>query len=1583
MNLNNAHEGYDYQDLLTSYFILKEILLGNNNAIFSIDKKNTSNDIPDRFDDLVIKNDMSIQRKQIKYSNDTTRKKLKKEDLANSSGYQLALYELYQTWKELNTANSEFRLCLAWDEPDEDNIKQVLEPIDVEPSFDSFSTKLFKINLDTLWEENPENFNRWTSLKNFVKENEISRNDFKLFCDSLVIELELPKASLEFNNPSDLENILLQQAKKLGIGQYPNDDIYINDFLERLAKKVGEYRTRSAEITGIEILRDLRVKTDFGKIEQKFEIDQSKNIKYNEKYKDFYEKSILNKKTLLIGEPGSGKSWFLTNFIEYLESKSKKVIRHFCFTNTEDEFIEKRVSSDVFLGNLIADIIEKFPQLLNVKDQLYVSNLEELNTLLSCIDEELIIIVDGLDHIKRVLKNSSTLSEDKTKIIGYISQIIIPDNISIILSSQPVAEIQILIEEYEYVEYRLPKWTLNDTLKLMNKYTLADREIEEKLLSRYLYDKSEGNPLYLTYIIKTLIDNEITIELINNLPQYDFNLKNYYEYLTSQMEDSLTSEILSCLDFSVTANELEKINPQSHHIQRDLKILSPVLNENFSRGGIKLYHDSFRRYNIEKLETNNGVKNIYKLITKWLKERGFYKNDKVYRYLLSYYIKLNKYKKVKKFATDDFLTKSLYYGYPESVIKINYDNFLYVAKEKQDWELFIYISELNRTMQSTLSDDYNEFEERFELYFEAIGLIYGFERANSILFFDGKQNFSDELVAKAFYISQKNGYIPNWKKIDHYFKDKISLEKYRYFVAYLIANDKLDEYIEKNRVILYENFDYLKIFVKEIYYLEGFEKILFLYDRYPNPYKMIMADKINNILDTTTCNQRILVDNRPKHLCLAPLNLDFVDDYIREGVLDNFYDLVKQYSKYNLPALEKFESSILPLNFFYNWLKFTIRNFIIEEKINQGCFSKYESLEQEFVKNFELLSSDVNPYKGKPRVIDFTYKNEHIIDKSIEQGLKYIKSKKSWSEVIEYLDLIPYNTIAVIEAKYINNNNIHFIINSYKKFDNTEDEYYSSYLEYKLKKSVYYAKIKNKKKARKNLYQAMRLVTSYTFRKDTTLNEIQRPLIVINKLDKQFALKYIKKLLLLNIAVQSHSEDGKGIRWLYIDWFQIFLEINQKKASIFLINRLLKDEYFWKYEFMFSAYLKSSDNVNLIILNFLYRLLPTFIKDDAISSFADNIYKVIDKDKKIAKHSLVNILERDLNSHGEEPSNQSIKKLRVLKNLLDVSIPIHQTEKEKSILSTFGEKKLEEKLTSQFDITESLKEKSIEEINKYFDKYGRQLTDKDLIFLLHYFNENNDNKLTKSILEPIIIKKFAGSEEYYEKLRLLINKINCHNDLKIYLLIKIFVYSRGGWLENFVNKDALKDAIMLDKRQALLYLTEELFKKFKTIYYYSQQSTANLIIAFKYAKLKKKAILSMYKRGYEVIAYRLPNNSKFDWKVVKNENFEDMSDDEIAIVMILVKLKNMDALVQKEVLYAINYLLNYDENLLIKPLKWFFENINYFPHMSIASILELFLIYVNEKQEFFQILKDDILKVGNLENLYISNCLEKLVGSIE
>lgn len=58
-------------------------------------------------------------------------------------------------------------------------------------------------------------------------------------------------------------------------------------------------------------------------------------------------------------------------------------------------------------------------------------------------------------------------------------------------------------------------------------------------------------------------------------------------------------------------------------------------------------------------------------------------------------------------------------------------------------------------------------------------------------------------------------------------------------------------------------------------------------------------------------------------------------------------------------------------------------------------------------------------FKGKPRIVDFTHQNSNLINLTIEQGLRYIQTKESWSKVIEYLNKIPYNTLSIIEGKYV------------------------------------------------------------------------------------------------------------------------------------------------------------------------------------------------------------------------------------------------------------------------------------------------------------------------------------------------------------------------------------------------------------------------------------------------------------------------------------------------------------------------------------------------------------------------------------
>ena len=1577
MSLNNAHEGYDYQDLITSYFILKEILDGNLDSVFSIDKKNTSGSIPDRFDDLVITNGTEIQRKQIKYSNDTVSKTLIKDYLSSDAHYSIAIHKLFETWKNLKTPNTEFRLCLAWDEPVNEDITRVLELLPERSSFNDFSTKVFKINLDRLWEENPENFNRWNSLRNYVRDNGIDRSEFNDFCNDLLIEVNLPKASLKFNRPRQLEEILIEQARNLGIGQYPNDDVYISDFLDRLAKKSGEYRTRSAQISTRDILSELRVRTDFGKIEQKFEIDQNKNITYDEKNSVFIEDVISNKKTLLLGEPGAGKSWFLTNLIEYLTRKNHFVIRHYCFTSTNDSYFEDRVSSDVFFGNLISDLERNFPQVKKEKQHLYASNLNELNLLLSAIDEPILIIVDGLDHIDRVLNNSSTLSKEKTRIIDFISEIELPDNVRILLGSQPTVEIDTLIDSNEFVRVQLPKWDIEYTRELMGRFECEDIIINGEHLSSLLNEKSEGSPLYLTYILKTLNAYQvITKEIIDSLPDYDFNLENYYKYLTNQMDNNITAEVLSCLEFGVSKSELKEIIPLPHHFNSNIKILSPVISENSSRGGIKLYHDSFRRFNIEKLSSSANLNDIYEFIIKWLSENGFYKNDKSYRYLLNYLILSGQYDEVSKYAENSFLSKSLYHGHSESLIKVNYKNFLHVAERSQNWPLFIYAGELHRAISTTNTEEHHsQFLENFELYFEAICSIYGTEKANAFLFYNDEKNFSDKITAKGFMILQEHGYSPQWEKVNKLFENKISLNNFKYFVSYLISKNKdLSGYFSK--AVSIDNTDYLKIFTVEVFKQKGFEVIHNHYQSIDNDENETVARIINTALEGTSCKERLPISIETD--CeLEPLDLSFIDGYIKDNELDRFYFNVKQHANSAIDTLIEFENGIPSSNFFHNWIKYFMRLLIIEAE------PSHLDKENAIVENIIFLASDTAPYKGTPRAIDFTHSNGSLIDRTIIKSLMYIESKDAWEQVVIALNKIPYPTISIIENNFLNENNIHLILDTYKSFGESDDEDYNQYADYSFKKSIYYGKVNELDEAKKELEKALQLITSYTFRKDTTLTEVIEPLVAINNLTPDFAKQYSRKLKYLTDAVMKHTEDGKGIRWLTIDWFEQLLNVDYELATMYLVNEFLTNEYFWKLDYMLVSYLQQSHSVDPIILNFLYKLSPTNIRDNYLAGFLDVITTLEQTDKKQAELSLINLSTRDWNDSYHQLDCKTEAKFHQLMARFGIKTLISNNKSTTDTkIGTYQKEKLSVFLSKQLCQEFSLRDKSESELIEYFDKKDK-LCDKEFNFIYLYLQENRNERLSTKLLISIITKRFpSDSEEHFNKIRALIEQLSLSNETKIFLFINNFSYSKDGSLSNFSDKESLKNAIEIDKNETLRVLSKTLFKIFSSsdfLYKY----VANLIVAFQHAGLESESILSMYKRSFDFIENRLPDTNDFKWEHVESTEMSDMNHDELAIVVIFSKTKNLDAFVQQDIIVAISYLMKLDETLLIKPFKWFFNNIERFHQLSVASILELFLIEIDNHPSLFNSIKNELKNAFTIENLYIRNNLEDILCGLD
>ena len=75
-----------------------------------------------------------------------------------------------------------------------------------------------------------------------IKSGLIDRENFLSFCNELTIILEMPKASLDLKNPGGIENVIIQQVEKLGVGIYPNDNLNLEEVIYKLATEVKHSR---------------------------------------------------------------------------------------------------------------------------------------------------------------------------------------------------------------------------------------------------------------------------------------------------------------------------------------------------------------------------------------------------------------------------------------------------------------------------------------------------------------------------------------------------------------------------------------------------------------------------------------------------------------------------------------------------------------------------------------------------------------------------------------------------------------------------------------------------------------------------------------------------------------------------------------------------------------------------------------------------------------------------------------------------------------------------------------------------------------------------------------------------------------------------------------------------------------------------------------------------------------------------------------------------------------------------------------------------------------------------------------------
>jgi len=237
----------------------------------------------------------------------------------------------------------------------------------------------------------------------------------------------------------------------------------------------------------------------------------------------------------LHGGPGSGKSTLLTQWSKGL---SQRVIRYYAFDfvnpSSNLNFHERGNATHLFFdlvfqlkeaGIYKRDILpykdifflkEVFNEQLRAIGQDYISN-----------GKQTILIIDGLDHIPREYKITANSFLQELPLPNSL-----PEGVYIILGSQSF-DLEDIQQEIQ-TEFQKGSRTIQiDPLKKEEVYIYIDSLDYCKKLSSpqklQIFEKSQGHPLYLSYLIEKINQADSIEDAIESFDTIDGDIDNYYK----------------------------------------------------------------------------------------------------------------------------------------------------------------------------------------------------------------------------------------------------------------------------------------------------------------------------------------------------------------------------------------------------------------------------------------------------------------------------------------------------------------------------------------------------------------------------------------------------------------------------------------------------------------------------------------------------------------------------------------------------------------------------------------------------------------------------------------------------------------------------------------------------------------------------------------------------------------------------------------------------------------------------------------------------------------------------------------------
>ncbi len=1568
MTLSDAHKGYEYQDLVTSYFIIKDILKGNTSE-FKVDTKEYADD---KFDDLTIVNNNEIIKRQIKYSED---KIIAKRDFSTIK-YDLALDVLYNSWKKLEQdRNISIKILLAWDYDDDIDF---LEEIGVSNDFKFPSVKQYRIKIENIWstkEELPKS--SWRRLRNNAIN--IDRNNFNNFLQDLKIELGLPKASLDIINKGDLEQITIDCLKEIGVGIYPNHEISPDGILLKLMNIVKNARANQRTLKTDQIVSALGLVVGYGNIEQLFPVDLSSNIYDENDFKKFYSEICNNEKTILIGEPGSGKSWFVTNFIEYLKSQDILFARHYCYTNLDDIFYTGRVTSNIFMANLINDIMLAYPELKDRKTSRFGIDESELQLLIDSIDKEIVLIIDGLDHIERIKSShESTVGTNKTDIIEIIKRMNVPANVKIVVVSQPVSEVLELCEQ-NYTLTEIKNWDVNTIGKYLEIRGIGRCEkICAESLSSYLLTKSNGNPLYVTYLVNELSKSSVLDSweyTLSSIPDYNDDLKNYYDYLLKQIdEDHKVVYVLSGAAFYLNIEELKAITGLGSYVEKRIKLLRSILKESAVNGGFIIYHESFRRYILELLD-RNGLSiydNIYKDLIMWLESTGVYSNIKAFNNLFRLLYESGQYDSLLKYANVEFINESFFRGYGFDVIKKNSDYIVKAATKKKSFSKLVLLSELSSIV---LNAEFY-YEIYAEKYLKCVGQIHGFQWLCTMLIYEGKANMPFKEGLKVCYSCSYNFVIPPWKTyINGMIENSNSrktlnaderTEELKYLTAAAIDMNRNEDYVI--RYATHSGYkEYMKIVLNEYIHRNRLEELISLLT------DMELMEQWRGLIEGT--DQEDLNEEYIKDIFNTVKTADSIySDNTESKIKYLVANAMKIYKVYSCDVDELIEE-ITDLSWFHNWIIFVFQACALE--------SESEINGNKLVQLYSNLNRVTAVANHGIRTMDLYGLRQEIYD-TIQKPLRNaILCKSEWEKILSIIVESSNDTFVTLQnammgplttdklfelvSEISNEENYSFVL---KHFGDVTEEQKTSRIhmdlaDYYLQKSIFLYKNRHERQGVNEFRNAIKMIMSYGQRRDRTLSRLMDTVEDIYSIDSQKGKRCIKQLGAMSVAAVRQT-DGKETSDYENEWSQLLCKYDPELA----LKKFIADSEIYKHSWICENTLETILTDWLTprhsrIGNALFKSMPNKSSSDFIQAYLNNI-AVLDKDKEVllARTSVVDLISKfkfNDDADAYEVEEQFIETVSSLCNKYDIDCNL--LEAEKYSVQAFTDKDNHTQSTETFS-GKGIDEKNIYEVFGFMKSYGysEEVNNAVKVYLKNIKEMSQEvmlaiNQLIDFAFESPVSRKYSDIQE---KVICIGRMDEIIDGVKAYLNLRIYLIKKDSRYHKYNSYEFFSKAYDLDRRLTVdLYFEYfgSMFKPFEGV----NEISESIIKILSHLDEWKEEVLVLWDIVYDVIDLRLSCRVQIEWEEIERR-FEGYCIEELLFHVLLTRLRYGTADIHKLVFASLETLLtrNTERSMFIKPFKRVLANHSEYINLSIVMLIQLVEdMYSHEEREKYKLVNLD------------------------